>query len=52
MLLLYAGLAWAADAREMMLLSFVGPAVRTQSLRLQTIQATLSWLPAMLASRL
>lgn len=28
LLLLYAGLAWAADAMEMMLLSFLGPAVR------------------------
>lgn len=28
LLLLYTGLAWAADAMEMMLLSFLGPAVR------------------------
>jgi len=28
LLLFYAGLAWAADAMEMMLLSFLGPAVR------------------------
>ena len=31
-LLGYAGLAWAADACEMMLLSFVGPAVRGRTL--------------------
>ena len=28
MLLFYCGCAWAADAVEMMLLSFLGPAVR------------------------
>ena len=30
MLLLYCGCAWAADAMEMMLLSFLGPAVRCE----------------------
>lgn len=29
-LLLYCGCAWAADAMEMMLLSFLGPAVRCE----------------------
>ena len=33
-LLGYAGLAWAADACEMMLLSFVGPAVRIYMLQI------------------
>ena len=28
MLMVYAGAVWAADALEMMLLSFIGPAVR------------------------
>ena len=30
MLLLYCGCAWAADAMEMMLLSFLGPAVKCE----------------------
>ena len=31
LLMVYAGSVWAADAMEMMLLSFIGPAVRPSS---------------------